>query len=137
MKSENADPKFVIEYVIIGRNIRRIRDSKRLTQEDVATSLGISTTHYSNCERGKRKISLLDLMGLCQLYDVSMEELLAGSTEGIRVAARPEDIKSCNNYSQWLGDIEAIQRGCTDEARGFMLDACRNIAILDKSRNHK
>ena len=41
MKSENADPKFVIEYVIIGRNIRRIRDSKRLTQEDVATSLGI------------------------------------------------------------------------------------------------
>ena len=66
----------LISYVSLGRNIRDIRRKRRIRQSEMASRLEISLTHYSNCERGIRKISLEMLLRVCVALDVPLEMLL-------------------------------------------------------------
>jgi transcriptional regulator with XRE-family HTH domain len=42
----------------LGRNIRRIRQARGLTQEGMAEHLSVSAKYLSELERGKRNLSL-------------------------------------------------------------------------------
>lgn len=42
----------------LGRNIRRIRQARGLTQEGMAENLRVSAKYLSELERGKRNLSL-------------------------------------------------------------------------------
>ena len=57
-------------------NIREIRNSKHMTQSEVATALGISQVVYCRYETGVRQPSLELLIQLADLFDVTVDELL-------------------------------------------------------------
>jgi transcriptional regulator with XRE-family HTH domain len=61
----------------IGDNIRAIREKERkLKQEDVAKSLGITTKAYSNIENNVADITLTRLYEIADIFDCAPEYIL-------------------------------------------------------------
>lgn len=65
--------------VTLGRNLRRIRKSRKLTQEQVVAKMqllgfDISRSIYSQIECGTYNIKVTELVALKQIYDVAFEE---------------------------------------------------------------
>ena len=53
----------------IGANVKFLRTMRKLRQQDVAQTLGISQTHLSNMECGRVKFGLKQLLRLANLFD--------------------------------------------------------------------
>jgi DNA-binding XRE family transcriptional regulator len=66
-----------IEYESPLMRLRRLRTLRRMTQQDLADSLGVSTQTISNWETGqtKPKLTLADWRKLAKVLGVSMDEL--------------------------------------------------------------
>ncbi len=56
------------EQVEVGQRLRLARETLGLTQEDVASALGIPRTSVISMEAGKRKVTALELRRLARLY---------------------------------------------------------------------
>jgi transcriptional regulator with XRE-family HTH domain len=62
--------------VILGRNVRRIRQQKKLTQEQVAFEAEIDLTYMGGIERGRRNPSLLVMARIAKALGVHLTKLL-------------------------------------------------------------
>ncbi len=60
----------------VGENIKRIREIKRLTQEGVAKSLGMSVTAYGNIERGDADLNFKKLAEIAGALEVDEKEII-------------------------------------------------------------
>jgi transcriptional regulator with XRE-family HTH domain len=60
----------------VGENIKRIREIKRLTQESVAKSLGMSVTAYGNIERGDADLNFKKLAEIAEALEVDEMEIV-------------------------------------------------------------
>jgi transcriptional regulator with XRE-family HTH domain len=64
---------------IVGRNIRRLRRERGLSQEDLAAEIGVHRTYMGGVERGERNLTLRSLERLAERLGVSPLSLLDGS----------------------------------------------------------
>jgi transcriptional regulator with XRE-family HTH domain len=62
--------------VIFGRNVRRLRQQRRLTQEQLAFEAEIDLTYVGGIERGKRNPSLLVMSRMADALSVPLHKLL-------------------------------------------------------------
>lgn len=62
----------------IKENIRRIRKTRRLTQEEMAHKLGISLTAYRDIERGSTSMMNSNICRIATHLETSAEELVLG-----------------------------------------------------------
>ncbi len=69
----------------IHENIRDIREKRRLTQEEMASQLAMSTSGYAKIERGETKLYHEKLEKIANILQVSINELLPSSKQGITV----------------------------------------------------
>ena len=58
--------------------IKELRIKNKLSQEQVATAIGVSRPTYSAIEVGKQKLNTDEVQKLANLYAVSVDDLLAG-----------------------------------------------------------
>lgn len=63
---------FTKEYAIFLRYLRATRKAAGLTQEQVAESLGQTQSFVSKCERGERRIDIVELSAFCQAIGISL-----------------------------------------------------------------
>ena len=70
------DPAMQDWRVILGRNVRRIRQQKKLTQEQLAFEAEIDLTYVGGIERGKRNPSLLVMARIADALGVSLTKLI-------------------------------------------------------------
>lgn len=124
-----------IEYTVIGRHIRAARKQKKLTQEDVAEAISMSTAHFGKVERGNRPINLHRLSQLSLLFDVPLETLVEGAViadDGATISER-----MLADDSDFLDKLASIAKGCSDEALRLMLRLCAAVADEDKVKPSK
>lgn len=62
--------------VLVGRNIRRLREERGLTQEQVAFEAQIDLTYLGGIERGRRNPSLLVIVRIAGALSVHPADLL-------------------------------------------------------------
>ena len=74
-------------------NIRRIRKTRKMTQEDVAHRLGISLTAYRDLERGSTNIMNGNLSRLAEEFETSPEELVLGYKPSQQASRTLEEVK--------------------------------------------
>lgn len=74
-------------------NIRRIRKTRKLTQEDVAHRLGISLTAYRDLERGRTNIVNGNIGRLAEEFETSPEELVLGYKPSQQASRALEEAK--------------------------------------------
>jgi len=61
---------------VFGRNVRRLRQQKGLTQEELAFEAEIDLTYVGGIERGKRNPSLLVMARIADALSVPLPKLL-------------------------------------------------------------
>lgn len=59
------------EYQVFLELLKRAREKAGLTQETVAQRLGTTQSHISKCERGERRIDIVELRKWCQALDAA------------------------------------------------------------------
>lgn len=68
-----------LNYQLIGKRLRVIRQKRGYTQELVSERAEISPQHYSGIECGSAKVSLPALVRLCNALDATPDEILMDS----------------------------------------------------------
>ena len=61
---------------VIGDNIRRIREEKRLSQKELAAAIEVAPTQYSRVETGKVMPALKTLIKIAKTLDVPLDALV-------------------------------------------------------------
>ena len=61
---------------LVGENVRRLRLSRGLTQEEFAERCGFSQQYISDLERGRRNPTVVSLLELAQALGSSPVELI-------------------------------------------------------------
>ncbi len=88
----------------IGKRIRKRRQELKLTQENLASALGLTPQHISGIEQDKRNPSLSLLAKLAEELGITVDYLVAGK-EGVIVDTIPA-IKADKKLS--LGSKKAL-----------------------------
>src|SRR5208282_6660427 len=65
--------------VIIGRFVRKLRERKQLTQEQLAAKTGITYQHLSGMENGRENFSIDILESLARALACPLPQLIAGA----------------------------------------------------------
>jgi transcriptional regulator with XRE-family HTH domain len=65
-------------YQRLLNQLRAIRISKGLSQEDVGVLLGRNQSYVSRCESGERRLSVLELIAFAEIYETNLATFFTG-----------------------------------------------------------
>ena len=101
-----------MDYYQIGQRIRKIRKAHKLSQDELASKVGISTTHMSHIETGNTKLSLPVLVDLADALQVRVDDLLFDS---------PRD-----SVSSTGDELQQLLDGCNSQQAKVILDIAKS-----------
>lgn len=112
-------------YEEFGRALRECRIKANLTQDDVASKVGLGRTSVTNIEKGRQQVSLHMLYQLADAVDAQPSSLLPPRSEAKEKSELPAELESSLAK---LGDETERQW-----AREF-LDSPEVLASLEEKR---
>ena len=65
--------------VRFGLRLRELRDSRRMTQEELAFRARLHRTYVSSAERGQRNVALVNIQKLAKALDIEIGDLFRKS----------------------------------------------------------
>jgi transcriptional regulator with XRE-family HTH domain len=71
-RTRESDPRLAF-----GRTVRRLRESRGLSQEKLAELAGIHRTYIGDVERGTRNIALVNMTRIAKALGTSLSRLIA------------------------------------------------------------
>lgn len=92
-----------IDYVKLGLKIKKIRQSKGITQDTLAEIVSCNTSHISNIENFHTKVSLNVLLAIANALNTSIDYLLSDQYENSSIALDNEilrALKDCDNQKK-------------------------------------
>ena len=92
-----------MDYMVFGRELKKLRQQKHLTQEQLAERADLSVPYISHLERGSKKPSMAVLVRLAESLGVTVDRLLSGNQEKDTVAFFPE-------VQELLADCSVLER---------------------------
>lgn len=122
----------------IGRNLRRYRVARELTQQEMADKAGLSLQGYSNIEHGRSMPKAETLLALSQALEVRLQDVVKPVRALVHVRFRSNKKlkrreEALARVSQWLEDYLFLEellgrraqyrlQGLTREIEGWRLD---------------
>ena len=100
MKEEN--------FIDLGKQIRKRRKAKNLSQETLAEKVDVGTTHISHIETGSTKLSLKTFIRIANALDVSADELLCDYV--------------AHSSHIYKNEIALLLKNCSEKERRFIYD---------------
>lgn len=99
----------------IGKLIAEVRKDRGLTQDDVARRLGITSQSVSKWERGVNSPDVFLLLDLCEILEISVDELLNGERKTLKDNVKKEkclikciDNKSNNRFKKSIAILAIV-----------------------------
>jgi transcriptional regulator with XRE-family HTH domain len=80
----------------IGDNIKRIREERSMTQQQIANLIGMHRSNYSKIEKGQREISVAAIIKIANHFDITVDELLSLNKTN---STQSEALLNINNLS--------------------------------------
>lgn len=65
-----------LNFEKIGKKIKEVRLEKKLTQEYLADAVDVNTSHISNIENNRVKVSLSTLIKICNALNITVDYIL-------------------------------------------------------------
>lgn len=62
--------------VFLGKNIRRLRERKNISQEQFGTMVGVHRTYVGMVERGEKNITIFSLRKFAEALNVKVKDLI-------------------------------------------------------------
>ena len=69
------------DYRILVKRLRNLRKNARVTQEELALSLGVEQSYISKVERYERRIDVIELRDICRALGTSLSSFVSGFEE--------------------------------------------------------
>jgi len=76
MSSIKREVKMADIRELLGIKIRKVRQKKKMSQEDLAFESGLHRTYISDIERGARNVSIKNIEKIAKALKVSLKELM-------------------------------------------------------------
>ena len=113
----------------IGANVKFLRTMRKLRQQDVAQTLGISQTHLSNIEHNNVQVSLKLLVRSANVLDCTLETLLdrKAAAEWAQAHDAEADEQAAGAKSNSVPETAAAE---TDEQEQYSLEEVRLLLKL-------
>lgn len=99
----------VVDYELLGRNIKYYRGKKRMKQAQLAELVNVSSPHISHIECNKTRVSLSVLLTIAQVLDTDIYALVGME----------------NPTSKVDSELMEILQNTTPEKRKQCLEICR------------
>lgn len=64
------------EYSLFLNLLRRTRQRAGRTQEDIASILGVTQSFVSKCERGERRLDIVEVRSWCAALGIPIQKLM-------------------------------------------------------------
>lgn len=122
-------------YMKINEKIRFLRESKSLTQDEMADRLGMSTNGYAKIECGETRLTIPKLEQIVEVFDTDILELISLGENKV-VYIQDSDNHSINIINPTSQDLasEIIQLKQTISHQQEMLSAKNELIALQKSQ---
>ena len=124
----------------IPRNIRRIRTSRGLSQEDAANKAGLSRNAYRSIETGQTEPRVSSLQGIACALDVTLPLLLAEPPRLSSVRFRSSKAHSSKaqatrdqvviDVARWLKDFNALEESLDQKKPYTLEDLAKCVSAL-------
>ncbi|MGH0944137.1 helix-turn-helix domain-containing protein [Bacillus mycoides] len=118
----------------LGEQLKKLRESKGFSQEDVAKKIGVTRQAVYKWENDKSYPDIDNLILLSEMYNVTLDELIKGNQsfkEKIHIDEEDEDFEKENEFGFYIGfgllimsafiDYEGIQEILLGAALFMML----------------
>ena len=112
-------------YKHIGENVRAARKKANVTQAKLAEALGISTSHFSGLECGKKKFNFAQVVAIARYLKVPLNALLAGLIDEEAQAEASMDEIEYFPAKHAAQDFARLIRNCSQEEINAILEVCR------------
>jgi putative transcriptional regulator len=110
---------------MLGDRIKEIRDAHGLTQEDLATAIGVSRTTITKYERNERVPDLITLTKITEILGISLD-YVCGRKPSVKEKAAHEIIAMFDKKGLSPNDIESNEFRRLLAVVNFVLDTyCR------------
>lgn len=97
-----------MNQIKIGKFISKVRKEKKLTQKQLAEKLGITDRAISKWENGKSMPDLSLLKPICNILDISINELLSGEYTENKEGNLEDNFVNAINYSKQKQNLYEI-----------------------------
>ncbi|KZD43684.1 transcriptional regulator [Bacillus cereus] len=90
----------------LGQQLKRLRESKGFSQEDVAKKIGITRQAVYKWEHDKSCPDIDNLILLSEMYNVTLDELIKGNQsfkEKIHIDEEDEEFEKENEFGFYIG----------------------------------
>lgn len=108
-----------LDFIEIGKNIKRIREARGLKQRVLAEKLHLSDQHISHIETGRTKLSLSSLVAIANALEVDCNTLLGKTLYGASETLAKQE-------------IEKQLATMSDQKRQLLIEISRLLADFDK-----
>lgn len=86
----------------LGKQIKHYRTENALSQDNLAERVFVSRQTISNWENDKSYPDINSIVLLSEVFDVSIDNLIKGDVEQMKVEINTEEVKKMNVYSWWM-----------------------------------
>ena len=107
-----------VDCAEIGRRIRYHRIENKLSQEELAEMVELSSIHISHLERGRRMPSVEAIVNIANALNISADELLS---ESLLVSNSPDNAR----------ELELLY-DCSPEEKSFILECMFSFKAILK-----
>lgn len=102
-----------INYKLLGKRIKEIRERGKLTQEDLADLADVTPQYISLVETGKKKASLQVLVDIAEGLELTLDELLMGNQK--------------DSHVEYFLDLEKMFRQCDRYEKRIVYEQMVNL----------
>ena len=123
---------------ITAQRLRKLREAKGLSQNEVAKLIGVTRTAYLHYETGRYK-PVRKIKELCNLFNVTSDYILGTDVETVDKKEvdkkKPADLEKFLNQSEIMFDGEVMK--LSEEDRQEIRDALEFIFYKAKKKNKR
>lgn len=113
------------DAIVIGMNIRALRENSKMTVEQVGLAVGRSASHISQIEIGSRNMSINLLFDLADLFSVDINSLVGITIDDNQV---PTDMGKSISIDSMLKALPVDDRNELISIFHFMIEKHRKVA---------
>ena len=115
-----------LNYALIGMRIKKIRKSKKMTQEKLSELSNISPQHLSQIESAKTKLSLPTLINICNALNVTTDR--KEYNYGLNFELREGSQHCRKGTPDFLRETISTAKQLTNKALLFRIDSGNDAA---------
>ena len=114
---------------IIGKNIRLEREARKLTRDELAEMMELTTSHMGLIERGERGATAVTLSKISRAFDIPIDHLFASPKKG-GLSVREGETSVAEQKSK---KVQSLITCLDDPALDFLVHTIKGIITLSNS----